>query len=115
MLQLVSGLDCAHYTPRHYVVGWDDSSSVEKVHKLESSLAVRRATTARDEIGAEVGAGTGAEPDVIAANVMTPDINSSDPKESPCPPVDADNTVHAGKVAFDSNASDQETDMSTKL
>ncbi|KAG0346202.1 UDP-N-acetylglucosamine transferase subunit [Podila humilis] len=37
MLQLVSGLDPQKYTPRHYVVGWDDEASVEKVHRLESS------------------------------------------------------------------------------
>lgn len=37
MLQLMSGLDPTKYTPRHYVVGWDDESSVEKVHRLEAS------------------------------------------------------------------------------
>ncbi|KAG0091608.1 UDP-N-acetylglucosamine transferase subunit [Podila epicladia] len=37
MLQLVSGLDPQKYTPRHYVVGWDDEASVEKVHHLETS------------------------------------------------------------------------------
>lgn len=75
MLQLVSGLDCAHYTPRHYVVGWDDSSSVEKVHKLEAILAVRRATIARDGNGtlakADAGADADEEPDVVAENIMT--------------------------------------------
>jgi beta-1,4-N-acetylglucosaminyltransferase len=37
MLQLVSGLDTTKYSPRHYVVGWDDETSVEKVHRLEAS------------------------------------------------------------------------------
>ncbi|KAG0251951.1 RNA helicase [Mortierella polycephala] len=36
MLQLVSGLDVIKYSPRHYVVGWDDESSIEKVHRLEA-------------------------------------------------------------------------------
>ncbi|KAK3820934.1 MAG: glycosyltransferase family 1 protein [Linnemannia elongata] len=44
MLQLVSGLDCVHYTPRHYVVGWDDNSSVEKVHRLETLLAAKNSS-----------------------------------------------------------------------
>ncbi|KAF9908587.1 RNA helicase [Linnemannia zychae] len=43
MLQLVSGLDSAYYKPRHYVVGSDDNSSVEKVHRLEAAMADRRA------------------------------------------------------------------------
>ncbi|KAF9569139.1 UDP-N-acetylglucosamine transferase subunit [Mortierella alpina] len=35
MLQLVSGLDTLKYPLRHYVVGWDDDSSVQKAHRLE--------------------------------------------------------------------------------
>ncbi|KAI1302439.1 UDP-N-acetylglucosamine transferase subunit [Mortierella claussenii] len=37
MLRLVSVLDVTKYSPRHYVVGWDDSASVEKVHRLEAA------------------------------------------------------------------------------
>ncbi|KAI7822348.1 oligosaccharide biosynthesis protein Alg14 like-domain-containing protein [Gamsiella multidivaricata] len=44
MLSLVSGLDTARYTPRHYVVGWDDDASVEKVHRLESTRHQRDIT-----------------------------------------------------------------------
>ncbi|KAI8606284.1 oligosaccharide biosynthesis protein Alg14 like-domain-containing protein [Dissophora ornata] len=44
MLQLVSGLDTTKYSPRHYVVGWDDSSSVEKVQQLEATRNQRDVT-----------------------------------------------------------------------
>ncbi|KAG0206236.1 RNA helicase [Mortierella sp. GBA30] len=37
MLQLVSGLQLAKYPLRHYVVGWDDDISVDRVHRLEST------------------------------------------------------------------------------
>ncbi|KAK3832836.1 MAG: oligosaccharide biosynthesis protein Alg14 like-domain-containing protein [Linnemannia gamsii] len=56
MLQLVSGLDGTHYTPRHYVVGSDDNSSVEKVHRLEASMAVRRANTEETRAGRDIDA-----------------------------------------------------------
>ncbi|KAF8965836.1 UDP-N-acetylglucosamine transferase subunit [Entomortierella lignicola] len=46
MLQLVSGLDTSKYSPRHYVVGWDDDSSVEKLHRLEASRNQKDITTA---------------------------------------------------------------------
>ncbi|CAO3572943.1 unnamed protein product [Mortierella alpina] len=37
MLQLVSCLDTMKYPLRHYVVGWDDDSSAQKAHRLESA------------------------------------------------------------------------------
>ncbi|KAG0314693.1 UDP-N-acetylglucosamine transferase subunit [Dissophora globulifera] len=45
MLQLVSGLDTTKYYPRHYVVGWDDNSSVEKVRRLEAARNQQEITT----------------------------------------------------------------------
>ncbi|KAF9940147.1 putative ATP-dependent RNA helicase ddx28, partial [Modicella reniformis] len=44
MLQLVSGMDTTKYSPRHYVVGWDDDASVEKVHRLEGSRSQKDVT-----------------------------------------------------------------------
>ncbi|KAF9154909.1 UDP-N-acetylglucosamine transferase subunit [Mortierella sp. AD011] len=49
MLQLVSGLDTSKYSPRHYVVGWDDESSVEKLHRLEASRNQKDVTSAFQE------------------------------------------------------------------
>ncbi|KAF9155514.1 UDP-N-acetylglucosamine transferase subunit [Linnemannia schmuckeri] len=85
MLQLVSGLDCAHYTPRHYVVGWDDSSSIEKVHRLETLLAAKKVTTAGQGAGSgsvagtetEAGAGARARPNVVATDALISDTKSS--------------------------------------
>ncbi|KAG0002076.1 UDP-N-acetylglucosamine transferase subunit, partial [Entomortierella chlamydospora] len=49
MLQLVSGLDTSKYSPRHYVVGWDDESSIEKLHRLEASRNQKDVTSAFQE------------------------------------------------------------------
>lgn len=49
MLQLVSGLDPQKYYPRHYVVGWDDEASVEKVHRLETSRGQTCLTSPTDQ------------------------------------------------------------------
>ncbi|KAG0354278.1 UDP-N-acetylglucosamine transferase subunit [Podila minutissima] len=49
MLQLVSGLDSQKYAPRHYVVGWDDEASVEKVHRLETSRGQTCLTSPTDQ------------------------------------------------------------------
>ncbi|KAF9184224.1 RNA helicase [Haplosporangium sp. Z 11] len=46
MLQLVSGLDVIKYSPRHYVVGWDDESSIEKIHRLEVARGEKDITVA---------------------------------------------------------------------
>ncbi|KAG0029655.1 UDP-N-acetylglucosamine transferase subunit [Podila clonocystis] len=49
MLQLVSGLDLQKYSPRHYVVGWDDEASIEKVHRLESNRGQACLTSPTDQ------------------------------------------------------------------
>ncbi|KAF9344421.1 UDP-N-acetylglucosamine transferase subunit, partial [Mortierella sp. AD094] len=49
MLQLVSGLDTSKYSPRHYVVGWDDESSVEKLRRLETFRNQKDVTNAFQE------------------------------------------------------------------
>lgn len=49
MLQLVSGLDPQKYSPRHYVVGWDDEASVEKVYRLETSRGQTCLTSRTDQ------------------------------------------------------------------
>ena len=85
MLQLVSGLDCAQYTPRHYVVGWDDNSSVEKVHRLETLLAAKNVTSTEGQrVGSRSGtesvteAGAGAEAGVgVTTDRLFSDIKSS--------------------------------------
>ncbi|KAG0064280.1 RNA helicase [Linnemannia elongata] len=81
MLQLVSGLDCTHYTPRHYVVGWDDDSSVEKVHRLEILLAAKSATNTEGQgAGSRSGTGTGPEAGAgagVSADRLISDIKSS--------------------------------------
>ncbi|KAF9131611.1 UDP-N-acetylglucosamine transferase subunit [Mortierella sp. GBA39] len=79
MLQLVSGLDCAHYTPRHYVVGWDDSSSVEKVHRLETLLAAKSVTSTKEKgTRSRSGTGTGTEAGAgTTTNHLISDIKSS--------------------------------------
>ncbi|KAF9084375.1 hypothetical protein BGX27_003824, partial [Mortierella sp. AM989] len=54
MLQLISGLDISKYSPRHYVVGWDDNSSIEKLHRLEASRQQKDITIAiQDSKGAK--------------------------------------------------------------
>ncbi|KAF9437153.1 RNA helicase [Entomortierella beljakovae] len=49
MLQLVSGLDPSKYILRHYVVGWDDISSIEKLSRLEASRSQRDITNEFNE------------------------------------------------------------------
>ncbi|KAF9272539.1 UDP-N-acetylglucosamine transferase subunit [Mortierella alpina] len=44
MLQLVSSLDTVRYPLRHYIVGWDDDTSVQKAHGLESARGQKDVT-----------------------------------------------------------------------
>ncbi|KAF9926687.1 RNA helicase [Linnemannia zychae] len=66
MLQLVSGLDTNRYTPRHYVVGWDDNSSAEKVHRLEAYFASKRVNNSSREARSKVNGANNVNSDIIS-------------------------------------------------